>query len=343
MWRLIAGGAASESVMSTGEAGRIQAVLLPDRGLSASSENFFRCPMYLAAEGVTHTLLLNANGMARAAAPIIVRPIPGRPGLVDAISPYGYPGFAVEGGQQLDVGRIDWPPDLVSLFVRDRLDAAPLSTARVRDRERWLVHVVDPGSAIRIRQNHKRDIRRNEQRGFTTRCIPGPATSPDERWAFEHLYIATMVRLGAALRYHFTRNYIDLLLSSPSSYLILTAAPNGDPAASAVLVVSDGWLHYLFGGTADAYLKHGAFKNVAMAMVSMAVDRGMPLNLGGGVKPGDGINLFKQGFANRTAPVLTSDTVTNAQAYAMLCGEGAREDFFPPYRAPGRGTLSTPS
>ena len=77
MSRLIAGGAASESVMSPGETGRIHAVLIPDGGLSASSENFFRCPMYLAAEGVTHTLLLNANGMARAAAPIIVRPIPG--------------------------------------------------------------------------------------------------------------------------------------------------------------------------------------------------------------------------------------------------------------------------
>jgi hypothetical protein len=315
--------------MSPSQAGRIHAVLIPDGGLSASSENFFRCPMYLAAEGVTHTLLLNVNGIARAAAPVIVRPIPGRPGLVDAISPYGYPGFAFEGEQQLDVARIDWPPELVSLFIRDRLDVAPLSTAR----ERSLVHVVDPGSPLHIRE--KREIRRNEQRGFTTRCTLGPVTSPTERWAFEQLYSATMIRLGANLRYHLTRNYIDRLLSSPSSYLVLTFPPNGPPAAAGILVVSDGWLHVFLTGTADAYLKHGASKNVAMEMVSMAVDRGIPLNLGGGRKPGDSLDLFKQGFANTTASFLTSNTVTNAQAYGMLCGKGAREDFFPAYRAPG--------
>ena len=250
---------------------------------------------------------------------------------MDAISPYGYPGFAVEGGQQLDVGRIDWPPELVSLFVRDRLDAAPLSTARGRS----TVHVVDPGRPIRLRHGHRYEIGRNERRGFATVCTPGPETTPGERETFEHLYIATMVRLGAAPRYHFTQDYVGQVLSSPGSYLFLTTAPSGDPAAAGILVVSDGWLHYFLSGTADAYLEHSAVKNVAMGMVSMAVDRGIPLNLGGGVKPGDGINLFKQGFANRTAPVLTSNTVTNAHAYAMLCGERAREDFFPAYRAPG--------
>jgi hypothetical protein len=317
--------------MSPGEAGRFQAVLIPDGGLSASSENFFRCPMYLAAEGVTHTLLVNALGMARAAAPIIVRPIPGRPDVVDAISPYGYPGFAVEGGQQLDVGRIDWPPELVSLFVRDRLDAAPLSTAR----ERATVHVVDPGIPIRIRQGHRYEADRNERRGFATICVPGPATATEQRQAFLRLYIETMNRVGAARRFHFTRDYIDRLLSSPSCYLILTSAPNGDPAASGLLVVSDGWLHYLLGGTAHAYLNHGASKNVVMEMVAMAVDRGIPLNLGGGVRSGDGINLFKQGFANRTAPVLMSDIIADADTYHSLCVANASTEFFPAYRAPG--------
>jgi hypothetical protein len=144
-----------------------------------------------------------------------------------------------------------------------------------------------------------------------------------------------MVRVGAAPRYHFTRNYLDRLLSSPSSYLILTAAPNGDPAAAGILVVSDGWLHYLLGGTADAYLKQGASKNVAMEMVSMAVDRGIPLNLGGGRKPGDSLDLFKQGFANRTAPFLTSDIIADADAYRSLCAARPLTEFFPAYRAPG--------
>ena len=62
--------------------------------------------------------------------------------------------------------------------------------------------------------------------------------------------------------------------------------------------VSDGFLHYFLGGTADARARRSPFKNVVAAMLDLADELGLPLNLGGGVSPGDGLEEFKRGFAN---------------------------------------------
>jgi hypothetical protein len=64
----------------------------------------------------------------------------------------------------------------------------------------------------------------------------------------------------------------------------------------------------------------------------------MPLNLGGGVHPGDGLERFKRGFANAEAPFHTHELVCDADAYERLTGErpntGGAVGFFPAYRAP---------
>jgi hypothetical protein len=310
---------------------RVRAQLIPDGGLSASSDEFFRCSPYLRAEEATHTLVLIDKGETRAAAPVIVRSIEGTPGLVDASSPYGYPGLVGSAGPQIDSQLIDWPRGLVSLFIRDRMDFAPLSAAR----QRSTVQVVDPRRPMHIRQDHRYGTSRNERRGFITTCIPAPASAVDQRQAFLQLYFETMARVGASHRYRFTRDYIDQVLSSPNAWLYLTAAPNGDLAAAGILVASDGWLHYFLSGTADAYLRHGAAKNIVLAMVAAARERGMPLNLGGGLEAGDGLDLFKQGFANTAAPFLTSDIIADADAYRSLCAKRPMTAFFPAYRAPG--------
>jgi hypothetical protein len=52
------------------------------------------------------------------------------------------------------------------------------------------------------------------------------------------------------------------------------------------------------------------------------------------VKPGDGLEDFKRGFANAELPFFTHEIVCDAATYARLSEgrEGAR--FFPAYRAP---------
>jgi hypothetical protein len=74
-------------------------------------------------------------------------------------------------------------------------------------------------------------------------------------------------------------------------------------------------------------------KNLFAAMISLAGELGMPLNLGGGVAAGDSLDRFKQGFANAEAAFRTHEIICDPQAYDELCGPAAPPGFFPAYRA----------
>ena len=107
----------------------------------------------------------------------------------------------------------------------------------------------------------------------------------------------------AAERYFFEPDYFRTVLGFDRSWLFLRAARSGATAAGAIVALSDGLLHYYLGGTAEAHLPRSPFKNVVEAMIDLADELGVPLNLGGGVKPGDGLEDFKRGFANARAAV----------------------------------------
>jgi hypothetical protein len=76
------------------------------------------------------------------------------------------------------------------------------------------------------------------------------------------------------------------------------------------------------------------FKNVVDSTIGLADELGLPLNLGGGVKPGDGLEDFKRGFSNAELPFVTHEIVCDPEVYASL-GAGPEDSrFFPAYRAP---------
>ena len=76
------------------------------------------------------------------------------------------------------------------------------------------------------------------------------------------------------------------------------------------------------------------FKNVAEAMIDLATELGVILNLGGGVRSGDGLEDFKRGFANGELPFRTHELVCDADAYRRLTDGREDSGFFPLYRAP---------
>jgi hypothetical protein len=121
------------------------------------------------------------------------------------------------------------------------------------------------------------------------------------------------------------------MLGSHRSWLLL--ASNPEPLAGAIAVASDGLLHYYLGGTADAALEDSPMKNLFTAMIDLGGELGMPLNLGGGVAPGDSLDKFKQGFANSTAAFRTHEIVCDPEAYDKLSAGRDAEGFFPAYRA----------
>jgi hypothetical protein len=267
------------------------------------------------------------------AVPLVVRSIPGSD-LRDAISPYGYPGATLEGqsGQAPSAGAVDWSAaGLVSAFVRDRVGGGPFMAGATL---RSVVQVHDPSRPRHLRSRFGDQIRRNRRLGYRVGVTPGPQASAEERAEFHSAYTATMRRARASDRYFFDASYFDAVLGFDRSWLLLAQSPEGSTAAGAIVALSDGLLHYYLGGTVDAHLDESPFKNVVDVMVALAAEHGVPLNLGGGLRPGDGLEDFKRGFANAELPFFTHEIVCDPEAYGQLNEGGAESEFFPSYRAP---------
>lgn len=318
------------------------AELIADRGEAAAGEEFFRAPRFLEAEGVTHTLRIGAEDR-ELLAPVIVRPIPDND-EVDAISPYGYPGFALRdsasdidhtgGGSMsdaaLDPAAIDWSgTGLVSLFIRHALGEPPVSGSSGRN----VVQIADPSLPRKSRGSDRNQINRNRRAGYEVEIVTGPETSAEERAGFLAAYEQTMRRTEAADHYFFGAAYFDRLLASPLAWLATARAPGGDVAAASLAVRSDGFLHYYLSGSADAHLRDSPMKNVVAELIEFAAERELPLNLGGGICRGDRLEEFKRGFANREQTWRTSEIVCDQAAYERLAAGREAGDFFPAYRS----------
>ena len=301
----------------------MRAELVADRGERAQSPDFFRSAEFHAAEEVTHTLVLED----RLAVALVVRAIPDAPSLRDATSTYGFPGAVVHGGEPLDPASVDWSgTGLVSVFLRDAVGRPPsLAGATLRSE----VYVMDPRERLALRSTHARHIRRNERFGYVTAEESGPDALRD----FQLVYTQTMVRTEAGERYFFPDSWFERVLSSDRARLLMTRAGDGRPAAGALVVESDGLLHYFLGGSADELLEHSPFKTTLAAMIDLSRASGLPLNLGGGVRPGDALDHFKRGFANRIEPFHTHEIVCDEEAYERLSEGRTGAGFFPLYRS----------
>lgn len=309
----------------------IKAELIADGGLAASSEEFFRSPQFLEAEATTHSLRISLDG-GELVAPLLVRPIEGSE-LVDGISPYGYPGFEIEGEPALPAtpAEIDFSEaGLVTAFVRHSLGGEPPLTGST---PRNVCLLSDPEQPRKSRMSDRQQIRKNLKRGYEMEFVPGPQSSPEARAGFHRAYIETMERTSAAERYFFDTDYFDLILSSEKTWLALARDAEGVIAAASIAAASDGLLHYYLSGTADSNLRDSPMKNVIEAMIEFAAEMDLPLNLGGGITPGDPLEEFKRGFANREEQWFTSELICDRVAYDELSpAEGG--GFFPAYRTP---------
>jgi hypothetical protein len=324
--------------------------LIADRGEAAVDDHFFRSRPFLEAEGVTHSLRIESDE-GELAGPLIVREIPGSDKR-DASSPYGYPGMVWGDGRghslpdalasiALGSVRRGVPPalqptgidfagtGLVSVFVRHTLGPSPLAGAT----ERNVVQIADPELKPKSRPSDRRQVRRNLEAGYELQLVLGAEATAEQRAGFLKVYEQTMRRTAAAEHYFFGAAYFDRILQAPRTWLALASAPDGALAAASIATVSDGYLHYYLSGSADSHLSDSPMKNVVARLVEHSNELGLPLNLGGGITPGDALEEFKRGFANRRLTWLTSELVCDAEAYEQLSRGHNSGGYFPAYRA----------
>jgi hypothetical protein len=324
---------------------RARAELIADRGEAVAGEDFFRSRPFLDAEGVTHTLRID-SGDETLVAPLIVRPIGDGPER-DAISPYGYPGLVPDPARVRDLSRyaeqnansvgeidpagIDFSATgLVSIFLRHRLGSVPLAGTT----ERTIVQIADPALEPKSRPTDRRQVRRNLEAGYELELVAGAETTAEQRAGFLVLYEQTMRRTAAAEHYFFGPAYFDRILEADRTWLVMARAPAGDLAAASIAAAADGYLHYYLSGSADGHLGDSPMKNVVTRLIEHSTELGLPLNLGGGLSPGDALEEFKRGFANRQEPWQTSELICDRDKYRALTGDRAQGNFFPAYRAP---------
>lgn len=302
------------------------AELIADRGEAAAGPEFFRSRPFLDAEGATHTLKIETD-QEQLLTPLVVREIPGTAER-DAVSPYGYPGFA--GSAELDPDSIDFSATgLVTIFIRHALGPSPLGGAT----ERNVVQIADPELPPKGRPSDRRQVRRNLEAGYELELVAGAETSAEQRTGFNVVYEQTMRRTGAAEHYFFGQAYFDRILEADRTWLVLAYDSGGDLAAASIAAVSDGYLHYYLSGSADSHLRDSPMKSVVARLVEHSAELGLPLNLGGGISPGDALEEFKRGFANRRQGWLTSELVCDEERYAQLSAGREAGGFFPAYRA----------
>jgi hypothetical protein len=316
-----------------------RAELLEDAGAAAADDQFFRSRPFLEAEGVTHTLRIESDE-GELVGPLVVREVPGTDAR-DATSPYGYPGLihssvpyrgiaTKRNRRMIDPAAIDWSATgLVSVFIRHALGLEPLTDPT----ERNVVQIADPALPPKSRPSDRRQVRRNLEAGYELELVPGDDATARQRAGFLDVYEQTMRRTAAAEHYFFGADYFARILKAPRTWLALATAPDGALAAASIATVSDGYLHYYLSGSADSHLGDSPMKNVVARLVEHSSELGLPLNLGGGIAPGDALEEFKRGFANRRLTWLTSELICDAELYERLSRDREAAGYFPRYRA----------
>src|SRR6185295_10613544 len=189
--------------------------------------------------------------------------------------------------------------------------------------------LADPALPPKSRPSDRNQINKNLRRGYQVRIVAGPGAFAADRAGFLIAYEQTMRRAGACPRYFFGADYFDRILESERSWLALAIDPGGEVAAASIAVRSDGFLHYYLSGSTDATLRDSPMKNVVASLTALAAELALPLNLGGGIAPGDRLEEFKRGFANREQAWLTSEVVCDVDAYTRLSAGQEAGGFFP--------------
>jgi hypothetical protein len=192
----------------------------------------------------------------------------------------------------------------------------------------------------RVRRNHQRNIEQARQQGFTVTMDCGTEGLED----FEPIYWESMDRVGANASYYFPPSYFRELSAALGNRLWTCTArrPEGDAAASILLVESGPIVQYHLGGTRTAALALTPTKLLFDHAWRWAKARGRRvLHLGGGVGGAeDSLFYFKAGFSDQRLPFFTWQIVFLEKAYRSLDAhrrqmqrQATRPEFFPAYRA----------
>ncbi len=186
----------------------------------------------------------------------------------------------------------------------------------------------------------RKNIRRAEREGVVVR----PAADRDDIERFHRIYAMTMERNDALPAYRFDADYFHALFAEfPDNARFALAEHDGEVVAATLYVHDDETVYSYLGGANHSAQAVRPTNAVVHETIRWARDQGKRrLVLGGGYRPGDGIERFKASFSPLRAELRLARSVRNRPAYDTLCDAWERmyaqpppgDGFFPAYRAP---------
>jgi hypothetical protein len=199
----------------------------------------------------------------------------------------------------------------------------------------FLLDLNQPDPLAAASQIIRRKVRKADAAG--TVLIEDRARLAD---ALVKLYPAAMMRLGASAAYQLSPETLRKLALMPDGLTIGAANPDGEMTAVMVFPVSGTRAEYFLGASAPesrdvtAWLMAQAFGRLQALGVRQ-------LNLGGGVRVGDGLYDFKARFGGNARPLGMLRLIHNPTTYKELCSAAGllppsecSAGWFPAYRAP---------
>jgi len=160
--------------------------------------------------------------------------------------------------------------------------------------------------------------------------------------ALQRLYPATMRRVATPPRFQFTATALERWAQAPDC-LILGGRVKGVVKAVSLFQFAGSRAEY----NINVCTEDGQFLAawlIWQASLELA-ERGVrTLNLGGGVKPQDGLHYFKERFNGREMPLQALCQIYDSERYQSICqnlGNQTNDAFFPAYAAPDGGLAAS--
>lgn len=295
-----------------------------------------------ASDGGTWELAASADG--RIVQPFLLRPVPEPPdgrAAFDVVSPYGYAGPAsVDGLADLSIDldalrrfRADLRAALVERgvlaeFIRFSPLLANAEPTMNADATMAAVHA-NTTVAVNLRGGaaaawdaaegrSRTAVRKASSVGLRATVRPLLESDLAPLGAFRTLYEGTMRRVGAKPYYLFGEEYYRVMAGALLTRTALAEVNDtgGEVVAAALFFRHGPYAHYhLAGSRADA-ARLGANALLLHAAIRWACDDGATdLHLGGGLKDGDALFLFKRSFGGRTLPFVVGRSVLDPARY----------------------------
>jgi hypothetical protein len=199
----------------------------------------------------------------------------------------------------------------------------------------FLLDLARPDPLAAASQIVRRKLRRAEAAG--TVPVEDRAALAE---ALVRLYPPAMARLGASEAYALPAATLRALAAMPEALVLGAAGPDGGIAAVMVFPVAGARAEFFLGASTPEG------RDLTAWLLGQAIGRLQALgvrrlNLGGGVRPGDGLFDFKARFGGTPRPLGVLRLIHDPATYAALCAAAGVDPgtkpgggWFPAYRAP---------